>query len=211
MRDAVIIQSSWGDSVFHDMMRLSYQRHAAYARAQDFDYWHINGHFHPESYPGGWDKVHLIKLAMEQYSHIVWIDADAAIFDFETNLRDALKDKPFDIGACIHDAPHFKEQGMGRHMNVGVMYVRNTERSRKFIDEWLSLFPGERRWQEQGVFNKLIKDNDVVGQVEDKWNATVNVNEVDNPVVKGWHGLERMNRFYNMKADMITDHIRFRV
>ena len=209
VRDSVIVQASWGDSVFQDMMRLAYQRHAAYSRAHDFDYWHINGNVRPDTFPGGWDKIYLIKSAMDRYKYVVWIDADAAIFDFEADLRDALKDKPFDIGACIHDAPWFKENGMEAHMNVGVLYVRTTDKSKKFMDDWFATYPGDRRWQEQGAFNELANGNDLVGAVEDKWNSTVNVNLVKDLVVKGYHGAPA--RFNLMKQDMLEDHIIFRV
>ena len=50
---------------FDDMMRLTYQRHKAYARAQGFDYWHICGTIFPDMRGGGWDKIDLIRRAME--------------------------------------------------------------------------------------------------------------------------------------------------
>lgn len=214
MRDSVIIQSSWGDNAFQDMLRLTYQRHSAYARAHNFDYWNINGHIHPETFPGGWDKIYLIKYAMKQYKNIIWIDADATIMDFECDLRDALKGKKFDIGACVHDADWFKEPKwqIPKHMNVGVLYIRNTERSAKFIEEWLTKFPGHKRWQEQGSFNEMAESNDIVGVVDDKWNATVNVNMVDKPAVKGYHGVNPLiTRFSLMRADCLEDHITYRV
>ena len=215
IRDSIIIQASWGD-LFQDMMRITYQRHSAYAKALNFDYWHINGHIHPETFPGGWDKIYLIKYAMQHgYKNIAWIDADAAIMDFEADLRDALKDKPFDIGACLHTpekSEYLKQNNVPPHMNVGVMYWRVTDKSKQFIDDWLAAYPGDKRWREQGTFNELAKVGGVVGHVDDKWNATVNVNMVDKPAVKGYHGISPViNRFNMMRTDFYEDHIRFRV
>jgi len=213
MKNTLIIQQSFGHDVFQDMMRLTIQRHMAYARAHRMDYWSINGEIHPELYPGGWGKIWLIKDALDRgYEYISWIDADAAIFDFEADLRDALKDKPFDIGACVHDADWFKELHIPKHMNVGVLYVRASDRSIKFINEWLASYPGDKRWMEQGAFNDMAENNKVVGVVDDKWNATVNVNMVDKLVVKGYHGVQPLiNRFGLMRADMLEDHINFRI
>lgn len=214
MKD-LIIQHCLGHDSFHDMARLTVNRHMAYARAFDFDYWNLNGDIRPEMYPGAWAKIWLMKWALEAgHPFIAWIDSDAVIMDFGTDLRDALKDQPFDIGLCKHDAPWFKEPqwNIPAHMNVGVMYVRNTERSKKFIDDWLASYPGDQRWMEQGAFNKLAEGNGAVGIIDDKWNATVNVNMVDKPVVKGYHGVNPIiQRFNMMKADCIEDHINYRV
>ena len=213
--NSIIIQQNWGHNIFTDMQRLTVQRHMAYARAFKMDYWCINGEIHPEQYPAGWGKLWLIKDAMKRrYKWIFWIDADAGIFDMNADLHDALKDKPFDIGACVHDpakSAHLKKNEVPKHMNIGVLYIRVTPKSKKFISDWLARFPGEKRWMEQGSFNVMAKDSDVVGQADDKWNATVRVNEVAKPVVKGYHGIPHGERIALMRKDFGEDHIKFRV
>ena len=197
----------------HEMMRLTYQRHSAYASAHMFDFWRIEGSMYPEMAGGGWEKIALIKKALElDYDFVAWIDADAAVMDFEVDLIDAIPEgKSF--GTALHDAPWFKGLDILPHYNVGVTYWRNTELSRKFTAEWFAAYPGSKRWMEQGAFNELIdKDEykDGFHTVDARFNATVNVNLVDNPVVKGWHGIMPMEKRYGMmKAEMREDFLKF--
>lgn len=221
MNNAVIIQHVYSETefgcAFSDMLRLCTQRHMAYARAHNMDYWSFTGGFQVgrPAESGAWAKIELMRLALNQgYEYVFWIDADAGIIDFETDLRDAVKD--IDIGACAHDpkkSAYLKQLKIAKHINVGVMYLRNTEKTKQFIEDWFNIYPGEPRWAEQGSFNKLMeKYPDVVKEIDDKWNATVNVNMVPKPVVKGYHGLMPViNRFYTMRMDFIEDHIDFRV
>jgi hypothetical protein len=220
--NAVLLQHTYsassivvGDNCFNDMLRLTYQRHAAYAMAHRMDHWCFQGGIHPENpgEAGAWAKIHLMKMALKDYEYIFWVDADAAIMDFETDLRDAVKD--IDIGACVHDpekSPYLKQLGIDKHINVGVMYLRNTDLTNDFIDKWLASYPGPKRWAEQGAFNELIKTIPAVSIIDDKWNATVNVNMVKKPVVMGWHGvMPSINRFLQMKAALADDFLTYRV
>jgi hypothetical protein len=220
--NAVIIQHVYtkteffGDA-FVDMLRLTILRHMTYANGHDMDYWSFQGGLEKDHKmeAGAWAKIDLMKMAFEQgYEYVFWIDADAAIVDFNTDLRDAVKD--IDIGACAHDpakSEYLKSLNVPKHVNVGVMYLRNTENAKKFVDEWLASYPGIPRWAEQGSFNLLMeKYPDIVTVIDDKWNATVNVNMVEKPVVKGYHGvMPLINRFGLMRVDCIDDHINFRV
>lgn len=226
MNNAIIIQQStsptgyqkpW-NGIFYDMLRLTQARHAAYARAQCFDLWSIYGDIHPEMRDGAWAKIWLIQTAMEQgYEFIAWIDADAAIMDFSKDLRDAL---PADklIGACLHTpekSAYLKSLNVPPHLNVGVLYVRNAPLSREFIADWLASFPGKERWAEQGSFNELAgseKYREYVTPVEDTYNSTVNVNQVSNPIVQGWHGVMPPDkRFQMMRTFLADDFLKFRV
>jgi hypothetical protein len=226
MNNAVIIQqclSSGGytgnwSGIFYDMLRLTQQRHAAYARAHGFDYWCIMGDVHPGKQGGAWDKIALVLDALRRgYEYIVWLDTDAAVMDFEADLRDALPDGAC-VGAVVHDparSPFLRQNQVPRHQNVGVLYVRNDPRSVKFFEDWLAAWPGLpglERWAEQGVFNKLAEDVDFVVGVDDKYNATVEVNMVDHPVVKGWHGvMPPERRLAMMRGELQNDFIFFRV
>jgi len=201
----------------HDMLRLTYQRHAAYARSHNYDYWHIMGSVYPDMIGGGWDKIELIRRALEaEYEFVAWVDADAAVLDFEHDLTEALTVGEF--GACVHDparSEYLKMLNVPAHCNVGVTYWRNTELTRKFVAEWFATYPGEQRWKEQGSFNELIKRPEYAAVFEtcaDTWNATVNVNEVTNPIVKGWHGIvPAARRMGMMKAELSQDFLVYRI
>ena len=216
INDAILVQHAFTSrsismvppGIFHDMMRLTYQRHAAYTRAHNMDYWHLLSEELPELYPGGWGKVSFLRQAAQRhYEHIFWIDADAAIVDMDIDLREALPEG-MTGGACIHDAP-----GIKKHLNIGVMYYRNTPELLPFLDEWLASYPGDKMWLEQGSFNVIYESGKYkLCPVDDKWNATINVNMVDKPAVYGWHGVNPIAaRLGMMKQVFYQDHIKFLV
>jgi len=220
INNAVLIQHTYSNSnvfgtTFTDMQRLIYPRHSAYCAAHQIDFWSFQGGTHPEliGEAGAWQKVALVKDALKDYEYVFWLDVDAAIVDFEVDLRDSVKD--IHIGACVHDPAKSKwlqQNKVDKHINVGVLYVKSDEVSREFFDRWLAAYPGPARWADQGAFNALIADMpSAVTAIDDKWNATVNVNMVDKPVVVGWHGVPLTQRFLMMKEKLIDDHLIYRV
>ena len=216
LKDAVIVQQAWQIGPFADMLRLTYQRHATYAWAHQMEYWTIAGSLKPEMWPGGWGKIWLMRLMLEQgYKHIFWIDTDAAIVDFECDLRDGLPEGKL-IGACEHWAPDwFPGLDIPRHYNVGVLFLRNDPRTAEFLDDWIGRYPGHQRWLEQGAFNEMVAEDkyqDIFHPLDAKWNATINVNEVEKPCIKGWHGIMPEARRFGMMRELFKDdHLRFRV
>jgi hypothetical protein len=145
---------------------------------------------------GDWQKVSIIRTAMmlEQYKYIVWLDADTLIVDMAADLRDGCP--PDKIGACRHILTSPPYNVNLDHLNVGCLYMQNTEANRQRMDDWLAGYPGPigPPWREQGVFNNL----GLGVAIDDKWNATGQVNPSPAPVVLGFHGqganvLERFN------------------
>ena len=216
LKDAVIVQQAWQIGPFADMLRLTYQRHAAYAWAHQMEYWTIAGSLKPEMWPGGWGKIWLMRLMLEQgYKHVFWIDTDAAIVDSECDLRDGLPEGKL-IGACEHWAPDwFPKFDIPRHYNVGVLFLKNDPRTAEFLDDWIGRYPGHQRWLEQGAFNEMVAEDkyqDIFHPLDAKWNATINVNEVEKPCIKGWHGIMPEARRFGMMRELFKDdHLRFRV
>jgi hypothetical protein len=214
LKDAVIIQQAWQIGPFADMLRLTYQRHAAYAWAHGMEYWAIAGSLKPEMWPGGWGKIWLIRLMLEQgYRHIFWVDTDAAIVNGECDLRDALPEGKL-IGACEHWADWFPQYDIPKHYNIGVCFFRNEPIVKEFLDEWLASYPGHQRWLEQGVFNEMVtgKYADIFHPMDAAWNATFNVNQVEKPNIMGWHGMMPEARRYAMMKEVFkNDHLIFKV
>ncbi len=215
MRDAILLQQAYTPDIehsglFYDMLRITMQRHAAYARAWQMDFQLYFGDYIPgmDVMTGAWHKIAMIKDALAKgYEYVFWLDTDAAICNFNVDLRSAFTVEG-DIGACEHDA-----NGIPPHLNVGVLFVRNSEKSRRFIDDWIATYPGDKRWFEQGSFNELAKKyQETVFKMDDRFNATVNVNEVTKLVIKGWHGIMPIQkRFEMMKKFFWQDHIKYRV
>jgi len=217
LKDAVILQQGWPEAgPFADMMRLTYQRHAAYAMAHGMEYWAINGNLKPETWPGGWGKIWLLRLMLDQgYKHIFWIDADAAIVNGECDLRDGLPDGKL-IGACEHWAPDwFPMFDIPKHYNVGVLFFKSDPLVAEFLDDWYSRHPGDKRWLDQGSFNDMVKEDkykDIFHPLDAKWNATFNVNQVTDPNIMAWHGvMPEAKRYSMMKEVFKDDFVKFRV
>lgn len=222
INDAVMLQHTVSNNnvvgtLYIDMQRLTYPRQSAYCAAKNIDFWSFQGGISKSEIDnveiGSWTKIKLVLDALKEYEYVFWVDVDAAVMDFETDLRDACKD--INIGGCVHDPKNsewLRTNKIDKHINVGVLYVRNTDISKQFFEKWLACYPGDKRWNEQGSFNELIKDMpEAVTVIDDKWNATVNANMVEKPVIKGWHGIPFPDRFLMMKEELSDDHLIFRV
>jgi len=215
LKDSVILQQAWQIGPFADMLRLTYQRTAAYAWAHGMEYIAWAGSLKPEMWPGGWGKIWLMRLMLDQgYKHVFWIDTDAAIANMECDLRDGLPEGKL-IGACEHWAESwFPQLDIPRHYNVGVLFLRNDPRTKAFLDDWISRYPGHQRWLEQGSFNEMVTGEytDIFHPLDATWNATYNVNEVEQPNIMAWHGvMPESKRFAMMREVFKDDHLRFRV
>lgn len=183
MNNAVLIQQAYPGKGYEEMINLTWDRNADYCNKWDFDYWTHIAPIVPEwdIKNGGWAKIELIRRALDKgYQYIVWLDADAMIYDLETDLRDGC---PKGIGASWHRIPQWN------HWNVGVLLMQNTYEVREFIVSWIKEYPGANDgWFEQGVFNRMGMKSKVVHTLSDKWNATLNVNMVPDAVILGFHG-----------------------
>ena len=213
--DAIILQQAYEpnyNTYFSDMLRLTMQRHAAYALSHKMDYLPYFGDYTDRDVTtGGWSKIKMILDALDKgYKYVFWIDTDAAIVDLTVDLREAFTGF---IGCCEHDGTKLpKEWKVPVHLNVGVTFVKAGDGVREFIQKWWDAYPGHQRWMEQGSFNDLSKDNPLVFKMDDKYNATVNMNMCEKPVIKGWHGVTPFNKRYNMmKQEFYNDHIKFKV
>jgi len=182
MNNAVLIQQGFGK--YECLLDLVEERHARYCKDHDFDYWSLREH--ELGIRNCWEKVILLRSALEKYKYAVWLDADAFIEDVSVDLRYACKEDM--VGAVKFRAPY----SWGEHYNVGVVYVCNGKNARSFIDEWKSTHMERasfRKFQnEQGGFNKIANDS-VVFELHEKWNHTVGRHFGDKKVVLGYHSV----------------------
>jgi hypothetical protein len=195
MNDAILIQQAYPGNGYEGMIELTRERNEEYCKRWGFDYQvHIDTVVPEWDYwMGGWAKIELIHRALDAgYKYVVWLDADAMIYDLDTDLRDGCPDG---IGLCWHRIPQL------HHWNVGVMFMQNTEAVKSFILEWITKYPGARDgWNEQGEFNRMGRKSRVVQTISDRWNATINVNMVPDAVILGFHGHgDAKQRFTAMK------------
>jgi len=212
INDAIIIQQVYSRSDYANMLRLSSPRHLDYALRHKMDYQCLMSDVlrdHPHApwkngFPspnGAWTKIVLIRDALAiGYEYVIWIDADALIYDMKADLRDAYKEFEH-IGACQHPGPPV-------HLNVGVAFYRNTEPTKTFINTWFGSYGRTDlgQWLEQGVFNRLMQETGTVKRISDKWNATEMAGtNVPDAIIKGYHGpgnYTPLMRFQAMQADL---------
>ena len=197
MNNAILIQQCYPGYGYEPMLELTRARNEDYCKAHGFDYQClIDPVLDYPAIDGAWAKIELIRRAMDTYSNIVWLDADAMIADTSTDLRDAIQHNH--IGACWHRIPQLN------HWNVGVLYISNTDETRKFINEWLRSYPAiNDGWNEQGVFNRLAMKSKTVVTLSDKWNATINVSMVPDAVVLGFHGAGNAAQRYKLMQEAL--------
>lgn len=212
MNNAVLVQHVYktaappygGAYSFEPMLEAARPRHASYAKRHDMDYLIVKGQVRPEweIVKGGWAKLEIIRQMLARgYEYVFYVDADALIVDMGADLRDGAP--PEGIGLIQHQGPGVP----GPHLNVGIMFIRNGERVRKFIDWWITQYPGSTQpfWAEQGVLNDARNKPewaDLIHRIDDKYNScAAGANISPAPVIEAWHGMgDAMARTALLKA-----------
>ena len=196
--DTLLIQTACGSGDHALQIGLTALRNMTYCRDHKIDfqtiYSDIDNYDSTKPEEIGWGKLAIIRKAMEvkRYKNIFYLDTDTIIADLSKDLREACV--PDKIGAVWHE---LKQGGaILKHWNVGVLAVSNTEKTRKFFDDWLAQFPGTTAfpWYEQGVFNRLGEDQGIIHTLGAEWNSVDYVNPCTRPIIMGFHGYaDRLN------------------
>lgn len=186
MRDAILIQQASGEHVA--LLRLTMERHVRYAERHGMDYVAYFGEVQPEGWHPVWSRSVLCLDELARGRKFVFsVDADAAIVDEATDLRQALPvgDERGVIGLVQHPGPPV-------HLNCGVMLMRNGSLVRRLLVWVIRNGPGGPPWYEQAILNEIVvkrpEFEGVVVRVNEQWNSTYQVNESSDPVIKAWHG-----------------------
>lgn len=202
--DTLLLQCASDNYPGANMLGVTYARNLDYCLAHKIDYQVILGDVgkYTNQVFGhvGWAKIALIREKMQdlKYRNIFYLDVDTMITDLTVDLRDACAlDK---IGAVWHE---LKQGGqVMNHYNVGVLTFSNTEKVRKFVDEWLTKFPGTEQfpWWEQGEFNRLGTEQDIIWRLGAEWNSVKHVNPIEKPIITGFHSY--LDRYVVMKKHL---------
>jgi hypothetical protein len=173
----LLIQQVYPGRGYTSLLAECFARNATYCERYDIDY-QVNISEIRDPKFGGWDKVTHVQRALDSYELVVWLDADAILYDLSRDLR-SVPLAPDRIGVVQFFLPV-------QHLNVGVLYFRNGPSVKRFVASWLEKFPGEGAWHEQAVFNQ-IRDETIV-LLPNEWNRNYDSNPSANPVVLGFHG-----------------------
>jgi hypothetical protein len=153
-----------------------------------------------------WDKIVVLRETLAlPYDVVIWLDADTVIVSDE-DLRDALPANK-DFGMIRLGNVSYKD--LGFHYNAGALYIRNTERMRKFFDDVWDDY--EEDMKEQGsIHNVLMREGfpEWFVQIDDKWNSTMGGNESPSPVVVAWHGTTGVEENTRHIRETVCEHIK---
>ena len=192
MKDALLLQVGIG-AEFADMLDVSHARHGAYCAAHGFDFLDITEPVAPT--PPMWQRYFCIARAFAAgYQFVAALDADALIADTSIDLRSA-STKP--LAMKWAQAPG----GEPASYNTGVMYARAASAPLfaalvnraplpgvKQGGPWWLLPDGEAR-----ICNELLRQERWAMQTEPLgafWNCVLGIEDVPQPVVVAWHGIE---------------------
>ena len=190
MNDTLVFQHIYSNTEAAGWTALAVPRLIRYCHAYSMDFQYIQAdppHYHYREHNiGHWAIPYYLREFMGMgYNKIIYIDHDCILADMNADFRDACKENF--IGAVWHDRA-LSDPTAESHYNDGALYVSNTARVRMFVDDWLAEFPGGEPWFEQGVFNRLGGERNIINRIDDRWNSGY-INRSLRPVVIGLHGM----------------------
>lgn len=191
MQDAILIQS-WFTPDYRQMIDLTRDRHAFYAKKHDMDY--LPNDLTASGITTGqkcYQDIKTIKSALDKgYEFVINMDIDAIIWDLNRDLREAC----IDIRGVRFDAMRVK------HVNIGITYIRNCEITRRFIKAWEAQAIGRQASQfgSQNGFN-IVTGQMGIPPLDPTWNYCYSQHKgIDKPAVRGYHDFIGFD--YKMKA-----------
>lgn len=120
------------------------QRNRDYCRRHKYEYYHPTVSYN--HLPPYWIKVALIQEIMAtrpDVRHIAWFDSDACVHAVDKRIESLFDDThaEFLISEDVWSADT---------LNVGVFYIKVTDRSRELVDYWWSCFD-PANWRKEGT------------------------------------------------------------
>lgn len=224
MSKAVVVQFGTGDCA--EMLRISGPAHAAYCARHGFDFRSIMTRQVPQRRPE-WEKVHAIGAALQAgYELVIWLDADTLIVDPDADLREAIPEG-CDLAArkLLYHLLGRSIQQFGPLFNFGVVILRNTPASKRFLEELWEAGPitkqrcvdkDGRNWtdaytvlREEARANWILQGNraadagelPIVHELEARFNSFTEYQD-ERPVVMAWHGMQRETTRKRMIAEI---------
>lgn len=98
-----------------------------------------------------WQKMSIMRNALERNDLAVWFDADVMICRYDEDIAGHLQESDYQ-GFVLHDVP--AENRI--NPNTGVWVMKNTEKSFRFLDEIERIGMPEGRWADQGAVMRAL-------------------------------------------------------
>ena len=159
-------------------------------------------------------KPELIRESVNETDEdfIAWIDGDATLIGRIDELE---ADTSFDIGITVRPKREFKKT---HYMNAGVMFFKNNQRAKTFIDEWIAAFPPWppidattkkliRHYSDQNVIEENILLPNITVPFWDNYNAVYTVHGArvklfEGAIYNNWAAVSR-KPFYDPSIKII--------
>jgi hypothetical protein len=125
-----------------------------YCDANKIDY--IKSYKYHLDIPDYWIKVWYMNDLLDQYDYIMWLDSDAAISDFNFDIKKYFEEHPNILVAFSREPEHFdcndliESAKVFYEVNAGVILVKSTEKTKEFFKDWMNLFDKKKWFKEDG-------------------------------------------------------------
>lgn len=93
-----------------------------------------------------WQKISIIKSALQSYDIVLWLDADTLIERFDRDIVNDVKSDDFQ-GLVLHNVPFERRV----NPNTGVWLLKSTDIANAFIDSILDCGMPQGRWADQAA------------------------------------------------------------
>lgn len=186
----LIIQFASGQSI--PLLELTHRRNELYSLKFDVDYQVTVGRGIYNA-PPNWQKIPLIRQALEYgYGEVCWLDTDAVIVDTSVDIFPKL-----DKHIALADFYCYEVQPWDHFYNSGVMFIKNTEESRRLFDWVWHTREREQNHHVDGLYEEnhindyLHVHPELVQSLPHKLNCWQKYCKSDNnTIISGFHAME---------------------
>jgi len=95
--------------------------------------------------PDYWIKVWYMNDLLDQYEYIMWLDSDAAVSNFNFNIKKYFEEHPNILIAFSKESSAFLNE-----INAGVILIKSTEKTKEFFKEWMDLYNSKKWYKKDG-------------------------------------------------------------
>ena len=146
----------WYDQPIASYGDINYEINKIYCDKNNIELIRCNKRRHSNRHPA-WERIPLILKYINDYDYVMWIDADAFLYNDANNIVDIINDN-----RNYHFI--FSNDIYNNNINTGVYIVKNSQYSIDFLTRWLydeDLYKNNKypHWWDQGVLIEMFNQN----------------------------------------------------